>query len=338
MYSGGSGTSGDPYLIATAQDLNDIRSNLSAYFKLTKDIDLDGTAYDPWTPIGTSSSPFRGHIDGNGRVINGMYIAGSGDWRGFIGYARYGFSISKLGFTNAEMYASSSGQRGWGIIVGGAFNFTELPFFISECYAEGLITAQFPTDPLYLYEVGGLFGYLAGDSTGTRCKIENCWSNVSISANRTIGGIVGFLQDEVDVWKCHADGDISGAQTSAGIAGSIGGSLGSQPTIENCSANMDSISRNTGTEESFWRIAGSASNLTNNYANSAMTLPRTPTSDADGTDGLDKTLTELKQRATYQTGLSWDFSDVWFIREGKTFPLLKAFRPIAGGLFFGTNF
>jgi hypothetical protein len=338
MYSGGSGTIGDPYLISTPQDLYDIRSNLSAYFKLTKNIDLDGTVYDPWTPIGTTSSPFQGHIDGDGKIVNGLYINTFGDWRGFIGYARYGFSISKLGFTNAELYAPSTGQRGWGVIVGGAFNFTESPFFITECYAEGTIISQFPTNPRALYEVGGLIGNASGDSTGIRCKIENCWSDVEIEATQSLGGIVGFLLDEVDISKCHCDGNISGNNSACGIAGGLGGSLGSQPTITNCAANMDSLTRLSGTETSFFRINGSASNLINNYANSAMTLPRTPTSDANGIDGLDKTLTELKQQSTYQSGLAWDFSDTWYIRENKSFPLLQAFRAAANGLFFATNF
>ncbi|MDP3115145.1 MAG: hypothetical protein Q8M98_10305 [Candidatus Cloacimonadaceae bacterium] len=66
LFSGGSGTSVDPYQIANANDLNNVRgSYLNKYFIQTADIDLSsyGIDYDGgkgWVPIGTESDPFRG--------------------------------------------------------------------------------------------------------------------------------------------------------------------------------------------------------------------------------------------------------------------------------------
>jgi hypothetical protein len=46
--------------------------------------------------------------------------------------------------------------------------------------------------------------------------------------------------------------------------------------------------------------------------------------DSNSRQGLDKTATELKQRATYETGLVWDFANVWEMGPSSyPFPILK---------------
>ncbi|MBQ7288145.1 MAG: hypothetical protein IJW78_00265 [Clostridia bacterium] len=66
-YSGGSGTRKDPYLIKTADDLYNMRNNLSAYFKLAATIDMSGYKTtskffkNGFVPIGDDSTkPFTG--------------------------------------------------------------------------------------------------------------------------------------------------------------------------------------------------------------------------------------------------------------------------------------
>ncbi len=85
----GSGTSNDPYLITTAEELDAVRDNLSAYYRLENDINLSETDYaSDWTPIGTympdaddpsGETPddeyaFCGTFDGNGCTISGLTI------------------------------------------------------------------------------------------------------------------------------------------------------------------------------------------------------------------------------------------------------------------------
>ncbi len=67
QYSGGSGTRNDPYLIKTADDLYNMRNNLSANFKLAATIDMKGYKTDSkyfnngFVPIGDDSTkPFTG--------------------------------------------------------------------------------------------------------------------------------------------------------------------------------------------------------------------------------------------------------------------------------------
>ena len=53
----GSGTMADPYLIQTAEQLQGIRDNLSAHYKLANTIDLSGMDFKP---IGRLDAPFTG--------------------------------------------------------------------------------------------------------------------------------------------------------------------------------------------------------------------------------------------------------------------------------------
>ena len=60
----------NPYQVRTAFDLFDVRSNLSAYYKLMNDIDLtewiaEENPSQGWTPIGTETSPFIGVLFNN---------------------------------------------------------------------------------------------------------------------------------------------------------------------------------------------------------------------------------------------------------------------------------
>ena len=51
LFAGGSGSAEDPWKIATAEQLDCIRDDLTAHYTLIDDIDLSG--YENWMPIGT---------------------------------------------------------------------------------------------------------------------------------------------------------------------------------------------------------------------------------------------------------------------------------------------
>lgn len=80
-FSGGNGTKENPYQIKNGSELAYLRqiiegqniSNLKdVYFVLTNNIDLGG---HNWSGIGNASSPFSGHIDGQGYSINNFSIS-----------------------------------------------------------------------------------------------------------------------------------------------------------------------------------------------------------------------------------------------------------------------
>jgi hypothetical protein len=86
-FAGGSGTSADPWKIANAAQLDNVRNHLDGNFILTSDIDL--SSYENWLPIGVfkpaSDAPddaenpdmtavFSGTFDGDGHTLSNITI------------------------------------------------------------------------------------------------------------------------------------------------------------------------------------------------------------------------------------------------------------------------
>ena len=71
----GAGTAEDPYLVNGYSDLQQIKYNLDAHYKITNRIALS----DGWEPLGTREEPFRGSIDGDGNLIKGISITADSD-------------------------------------------------------------------------------------------------------------------------------------------------------------------------------------------------------------------------------------------------------------------
>lgn len=83
------GTAEDPFIINTAEELNQMRDHLNAYYKLGADIDLaawiaNNSPEIGWQPIGTLAAPFTGNIDGNGHVIENLWISMNAENVGFL--------------------------------------------------------------------------------------------------------------------------------------------------------------------------------------------------------------------------------------------------------------
>ncbi len=76
QFSGlGSGTADDPYQITNGDDLFDMRNKPEAYYILMNDIDLtewiaEDNPEQGWLPI----PGFKGYLDGNYKIIRGLYI------------------------------------------------------------------------------------------------------------------------------------------------------------------------------------------------------------------------------------------------------------------------
>ncbi len=57
--------------IGTAEQLQAINSDLSGSYRLVADIDMGGV---DWKPLGTSSLPFSGTLDGNGHEVRNLAV------------------------------------------------------------------------------------------------------------------------------------------------------------------------------------------------------------------------------------------------------------------------
>ncbi len=107
-FGGGNGTASNPYLIEDVYDLQNMSSNLSAYYALANDI--NATITRTWNggagfmPVGNLTAPFKGGFDGRGYNITGLYINRPNDeYVGLFGDVAYGSTVHDFNLKNASI-------------------------------------------------------------------------------------------------------------------------------------------------------------------------------------------------------------------------------------------
>lgn len=255
-FSGGTGTQGDPWLIASQADLTALAEFLNSgnaatfdtenagignchgyYFKQTADIDLTGVT---WEPIGYSGSYyFAGNYDGGGHSITNAVSTGKVDPDGYatagiFGWVAFG-SVENLHVKNANFVAT--GQNNYSYVGGIA----------GVCYGSSIKNCSVENSSLESRRnnnnncAGSIVGYSTG-GTFEKCAAEN-------NQIRTMaygGGFVGEVDDDPDygagnstftngyVANCTViseTDDSQGTSFSGGFAGEI---TDSTLTIQNC--------------------------------------------------------------------------------------------------------
>lgn len=291
-FEAGNGTETDPYIIATAAQLDEVRNFPSACFELSKDIDLSyylNSNSSGWTPI----KDFTGKFDGKKHTIKGLWISlssisnvglfaniqGSSDnkrasvsnlfvnisKKGITGGSRVGGICGNLSYGNIEncmVTGDISGYQYVGGIVGRNNDNYYNSSIISQCASSGNIIA---TDD----EVGGILGFKYGS-----CSIENCYSIANVKAEGSYPDTYGIGEGAE---KCYFAGTIY-------------------------STNMDKV----------YPIAYS-------YSNSYYDSEKTKISGKTGA----LTTKQMKQQASFQ---GWDFDNIWTIQEGVDYPKLRSLQ------------
>lgn len=191
LLAGGDGTELSPYLVEDAHDLNAIRNNLTAHYKLIRNIDLDIAPYNEgegWTPIGNSDVRFKGTVDGNGAIIKNLYINKTTGGNALFGYISY-CTLKNIGLKNVKIKANDSS----GSLVGNSMESN-----IMGCFSEGEISYDGDSRT---YDTGGLIG--KSDYT----TISNCYSNVTLTGNLTrSGGLIGNAGYKSTIKNCYSTG------------------------------------------------------------------------------------------------------------------------------------
>ncbi len=299
-YGGGSGEPNDPYLIYTAEQMNDIGAepnDWDKHFKLMSNIDLSGYLYsaaliapdnDPDDPA-FQGIPFKGTIDGNGRTISHLTIHGAG-FIGLIGRLDPQAAVENLKLMDVNL----AGLDYVGALAG--FN-------------NGLITKSCVTGTISGRDrVGGLTGrnwgrvtasYNAASVTGNSDvggitaanynTITNCYNTGAVTAARDVGGIVG--ENYKSISMTYSTGPVSGTDRAGGLVGY---------NWQEATATITA---------SFWDIETSTQTT------------------SDG--GIGKTTTEMQSAKTF-TDAGWDFAgetangteDIWTIEGGQGYPRL----------------
>ena len=246
VWTRGTGTQDNPFLLESADHLaylayvvNKGYDTRGLYFRLTTDVDLNGSEDQQWVPIGlrnryfnedgcdrgttgNATTIFRGHFDGDGHSISNIYVDNSennyGYYAGLFGYVEgegYGQEVYPAVVEN--VYVVSGFVKGYycgGIVAVGGNSYTAL---ISRCWNGATIESTTATANS---GAGGIVGWGA-------YQVKNCY-NVGTINGYVAGGIVGGGSATIE--ECYNDGDVSGTF----VGGIFGFTLTGKDTINNC--------------------------------------------------------------------------------------------------------
>lgn len=246
-FAGGTGTENDPFLIATAEQLDAVRKNLKAHYKLVADIDL--SKWGNWVPIGDTPAfgagtnkynkaqfgggAFMGSFDGNGHVISGMTIVVNEEkpymqeesndrYYGLFGITG-GAEIKNLGLVNYNIDINYTGVTKdltmWAGAFSGWFNCNnkkntyEAVGEMENCYAEGgkisfNVQVAKGAEANISLEVGGLVG------TASLGKINRCYhdSDITVKCDSPFYMVgAGICATMCNMWitECYNTGNIT---------------------------------------------------------------------------------------------------------------------------------
>lgn len=210
----GSGTEDAPFIITTVDELQEMKDNLTAHYRLGNDIDASETEewnvgrhdFDDLTPdsamgfepVGTRDAPFEGSLNGAGFEIEAVYMNRCATSRtGIIGYADSGATIDSLGIVDVHIVSRDCSGGVVGLNYGS----------VSNCYVTGSVSSK----------VSSTIGGVVGENFGL---VSNCYATASVSTgdDRVAGGVVG--RNNGTVTHSYFTGSVSGDSHTGGVVAS----------------------------------------------------------------------------------------------------------------------
>ena len=274
QFSGsGSGTADNPYKIFYKDEFNELRNCLNqegVYYILMNDLDLSEDDWlsnnyptQGWQPVGSTSAPFKGILDGNGKTISGFSITRtSSDYVGLFG-AVEGATIKNLtlkgdikgkayvgslfgsGSATVTNYTFEGTVTGTGDYVGGVGGSQSTASSTITVHATvkgvsytggiygkgaGLTSASFTSQVTGTSYVGGLEGQ--GSGTFSSCTVVAPVTGTS----SCVGGLVGYANAAITFRNnCIQQGNVRGTTSIGGLVGNAQSSF----TATNCSQEGD---------------------------------------------------------------------------------------------------
>ncbi len=322
QYAGGTGTADDPFLIATAEQMNAIglnRTHWNKHFQQIADIDLGAYTGEQFHRIGQYGGlNFTGTFDGNGFEIRnftcqstrdriGMFeaLGQPGELRNIVlidpridcpQSVTVGALVAGLGegiIRNCKILGGTI-VADWGVggFVGQTWAGSGTPINIIECHATAEVTGN--------RDVGGIIGSNFG-------RVHNCSSAGQVTGERNVGGLVGSNSHSAP-WNT-AKGEIVNSYSTCRVSGgaNVGGlcgQSGAQTMITHCYA----AGQVTGTS----RIGGLlGEDMGTTVSDCFWDLDTSGQSVCAGGTGL-STL-QMQDPATYRNA-GWDTADIWIVR------------------------
>lgn len=361
-FAGGDGSVENPYQVANAEQLNNVRNHLDAHFIQTADIDLtdylafDGAGYNDgagWEPIGTfvsgdAGNPFTGSYDGNGKTISNLTI--NRPDKSYVGLFEYSTGdLDEITLSSIDV----NGKYDIGGLVGYQKGGT-----IADCNVSGSVEGTNDN-------VGGLVGHSYEVDS-----VFNCYSTASVEGFNNVGGLIGNNNSSI-IENCYATGAVKGNSSTTGgliannyngvirncyatgsvvgIYDEVGGLVGWNAYSEAQIINSYATGQVTGGGERIGGLLGqnqSLAKVDNCYATGKV-IGGTKVGGLIGetADGATTTNsywdTQTSSQATSAGGIGysssamimetnsvpiyvdWDFTDTWAIEEGVSYPYLK---------------
>ena len=318
-FAGGDGSSTDPFIIETPEQLEEVRDALylgeGYYFRLENNINLSNyLTGDGWLPIGTGSDPFIGNFDGGGFRITGLWISRSGEFYVGLFGATEDATIKNLGveidnsrggvqgtsavgglvgYMNNSNIESSHATRnvtatdsGVGGLVGSMNNSN-----IENSHATGNVTGS--------SSFGGAVGGLVGSTNGD-VNITSSYATGTVTGHVGVGGLVGSTNDDINITSSYATGTVTGR---TGVGGLIGSSSMSSTTVLSVTSSYATGNVNAAQEQAGGLVGGFRGNISLSYATGNVTSFTTPGSSALAGGLVGTTLSrETRIENSYATG------------------------------------
>ena len=212
-FSGGDGSSLNPYMISNCTHLQNISNDLNGNYQLNNSIDCNippfnlGTGFDS---IGNISARFNGTFDGDSFTIDGLFIdKPTINYIGLFGYTDSQSEIKNIGIINSII----EGRQSVGSFVGRNEG-TMLNIFAINLSITGDVGT-----------VGGLIGNNFGNISN--CFVENLTADTNNNGNG--GGIAATNGFSGSINSCY----VISSNISAGSGNTIGGLTGQNSGLIN---------------------------------------------------------------------------------------------------------
>jgi hypothetical protein len=259
-FAGGMGTSFHPYLLSTAEHVDQIRNYPNAFYELTDDLSLSSMN---WTPIGSENHPFTGTLNGNGFKITDLTIQmvsdGTQTTAGLFGFIDSAV-VHDLGVVNGQISIDRGSSKSTFYTGGLAarVNNSEL----SHIFVDNQISSS-----AYYYSYsGGIAGLFSNSSIVNSYNLGRIYGH---SGDNFVysGGIVASAVNS-SFEKVYNGGNVHASSTfysvhSGGIAGQM-----SNTSLED-SFNVGNISSSSWSATNTGGLVGAAienSRVTNTYS------------------------------------------------------------------------
>ena len=230
-------------LVNNLTQLEEINTELDGVYALTHDIDASSSAtmnpiagggYAGWTPIGDSPSgdtSFTGSLNGQGHVINGLYINNTTNGNGLFGYIGVISAVSNLGLINVNI--TSTGQQ-----TGALAGYKDGAGELTNVYATGTVSGGFITGGLVGELNGGIntnvyanvnvsgtdvrTGGLVGQFDGDGSSLTNAYATGSVTGTSVVGGLIAYINGTPTITSAYATGNVTTSQGGDYVGGFVG--------------------------------------------------------------------------------------------------------------------